>query len=73
MVPPVESTLRQVCETYFHIEPLFVEPGIKTGMPVLVDNPTELGADRLADAWPRLSATAARASWWTLARRPNLK
>jgi type III pantothenate kinase len=49
VVPPVESTLRQVCETYFHIEPLFVEPGIKTGMPVLVDNPTELGADRLAD------------------------
>jgi type III pantothenate kinase len=49
VVPPVESTLRQVCESYFHLEPLFVEPGIKTGMPVLVDNPTELGADRLAD------------------------
>jgi type III pantothenate kinase len=49
VVPPVESTLRQVCETYFHLDPLFVEPGIKTGMPVLVDNPTELGADRLAD------------------------
>jgi type III pantothenate kinase len=50
VVPPVESTLRRMCETYFHIEPLFVEPGIKTGMPVLVDNPTELGADRLADS-----------------------
>jgi type III pantothenate kinase len=50
VVPPVESTLRQMCEIYFHIEPLFVEPGIKTGMPVLVDNPTELGADRLADS-----------------------
>jgi type III pantothenate kinase len=50
VVPPVESTLRQVCADYFHIEPLFVEPGIKTGMPVLVDNPTELGADRLADS-----------------------
>ncbi len=49
VVPPVDSTLRQVCETYFNVEPLFVEPGIKTGMPVLVDNPTELGADRLAD------------------------
>ena len=48
VVPPVDSTLRQVCETYFHIDPLFVEPGIKTGMPVLVDNPAELGADRLA-------------------------
>jgi type III pantothenate kinase len=50
VVPPVESTLRQMCEIYFHIDPLFVEPGIKTGMPVLVDNPTELGADRLADS-----------------------
>src|SRR5271157_3787770 len=50
VVPPVESTLRQVCETYFHVHPLFVEPGIKTGMPVLVDNPSELGADRLVNA-----------------------
>ena len=50
VVPPVDSTLRQVCETYFHTVPLFVEPGIKTGMPVLVDNPAELGADRLVNA-----------------------
>jgi type III pantothenate kinase len=50
VVPPVETTLRQVCETCFRVDPLFVEPGIKTGMPVLVDNPSELGADRLADS-----------------------
>ena len=50
VVPPVESTLRRVCEKYFHLQALFVEPGIKTGMPVLVDNPTELGADRLVNA-----------------------
>jgi type III pantothenate kinase len=50
VVPPVESTLLQVCESYFHVKPLFVEPGIKTGMPVLVDNPAELGADRLVNA-----------------------
>jgi type III pantothenate kinase len=50
VVPPVEGTLRQVCQDYFHTEPLFVEPGIKTGMPVLVDTPTELGADRLVNA-----------------------
>ena len=49
VVPPVESTLRRVCEKYFHLQPIFVEPGIKTGMPVLVDNPTELGADRLVN------------------------
>lgn len=49
VVPPVDSTLRRVCETYFQVEPMFVEPGIKTGMPMLIDNPTELGADRLSD------------------------
>ena len=49
VVPPVDSTLRQVCENYFKVEPLFVEPGIKTGMKMLIDNPTELGADRIAD------------------------
>lgn len=49
VVPPLDSTLKQVSETYFHVEPLFIEPGIKTGMPALVDNPTELGADRIAD------------------------
>ena len=50
VVPPVEGTLRRVCEKYFNLQPIFVEPGIKTGMPVLVDNPTELGADRLVNA-----------------------
>lgn len=50
VVPPVDSTLRRVCEKYFHLDPMFVEPGIKTGMKMLIDNPTELGADRIADA-----------------------
>ena len=49
VVPPVDSTLRQVCESYFHIGPMFVEPGIKTGMKMLIDNPAEMGADRIAD------------------------
>jgi type III pantothenate kinase len=50
VVPPLESTLRQVCEHYFSIKPMFVEPGIKTGMPILVDNPAEVGADRLVNS-----------------------
>jgi type III pantothenate kinase len=49
VVPPLESTLRQMCEGYFNLKPMFVEPGIKTGMPILVDNPAELGADRLVN------------------------
>ena len=49
VVPPVDSTLRRMCEEYFHVEPMFVEPGIKTGMKMLIDNPSELGADRMCD------------------------
>src|SRR5215469_6463868 len=49
VVPPLDWTLRKVCELYFHLNPLFVEPGIKTGMPVLCDNPSEVGADRIVN------------------------
>jgi type III pantothenate kinase len=50
VVPPVDSTLRQVCERYFNTRPLFIEPGVKTGMPVLYDNPAEVGADRIVNS-----------------------
>lgn len=49
VVPPMDSTLRDVCERYFHLAPLFVEPGVKTGMPVHYDNPQEVGADRVVN------------------------
>jgi type III pantothenate kinase len=49
VVPPLDSTLRRVSEIYFHRKPLFVEPGIRTGMPLLVDNPSEVGADRVVN------------------------
>lgn len=49
VVPSMDSTLREVCERYFHLKPLFVEPGIKTGMPVQYDNPQEVGADRIVN------------------------
>src|SRR5437867_3836866 len=49
VVPPLDSTLREVCETYFHTKPLFVEPGVKTGMPVRYENPAEVGADRIVN------------------------
>jgi len=49
VVPPVDSVLREVCERYFRTQPLFVEPGIKTGMPVLYENPGEVGADRIVN------------------------
>jgi type III pantothenate kinase len=49
VVPQMDFTLREVCERYFQLKPLFVEPGIKTGMPVLTDNPVEVGADRIVN------------------------
>src|SRR5579884_364861 len=50
VVPPLDSTLRRVCERYFDRKPLFIEPGVKTGMPVLYDNPAEVGADRIVNS-----------------------
>jgi type III pantothenate kinase len=49
VVPPLDSVLRQVCERYFNSKPLFIEPGVKTGMQVLYDNPAEVGADRVVN------------------------
>ena len=49
VVPPLDSTLREVCERYFQLKPLFIEPGVKTGMPVHYDNPAEVGADRVVN------------------------
>lgn len=49
VVPPLDSGLRQMCDVYFSVKPLFVEPGVKTGVPVLTDNPSEVGADRIVN------------------------
>ena len=50
VVPPLDAVLREVCETYFNTKPLFIGPGVKTGMPVHYDNPAEVGADRIVNA-----------------------
>ncbi|MGD0909248.1 MAG: type III pantothenate kinase [Candidatus Acidiferrales bacterium] len=50
VVPPLNSTLEEMSERYFHVKALFIEPGIKTGMPVLYDNPQEVGADRIVNS-----------------------
>ncbi len=49
VVPPIDSLLREVIEKSFGIKPLFIEPGVKTGLPVLTDNPAEVGADRIVN------------------------
>jgi len=49
VVPPLNWTLAEMSGKYFEQKPLFVEPGVKTGMAVLVDNPLEVGADRIVN------------------------
>ena len=49
VVPPLDSILRQMCERYFNLKPLFIEPGVKTGMPIHYENPAEVGADRIVN------------------------
>src|SRR6476659_1118886 len=49
-VPRVTAELRQMTERYFGFGALVLEPGVRTGMPILYDNPKEVGADRIANA-----------------------
>jgi type III pantothenate kinase len=50
VVPPLAFTLTQMSTRYFGVAPLFVGPGVKTGMPILYENPREVGADRVVNA-----------------------
>jgi type III pantothenate kinase len=49
VVPQMNGVLRTMIEKYFDVEPMFVEPGVKTGIAIQVDNPQEVGADRIAN------------------------
>ena len=50
VVPPLGSEYAAMAERYFGASCLMVGPGIKTGMPIRIDNPYEVGADRLVNA-----------------------
>ena len=49
VVPPLTPSLAGMATQYFGVEALFLEPGVKTGMPILYENPQEVGADRIAN------------------------
>jgi pantothenate kinase type III len=57
VVPPIITPLEQLCRQELELEPLVVGPGTKTGVPVLYENPREVGADRI------VNAVAALARW----------
>lgn len=50
VVPPMNTMTEELVHKYFRLAPLMVGPGIKTGMPILYDNPREVGADRIVNA-----------------------
>ncbi|MBP1686187.1 MAG: putative transcriptional acitvator, Baf family [Deltaproteobacteria bacterium] len=50
VVPPMNRVIDALCRTYLGVPPLFVGPGVRTGMPILYDKPQEVGADRIVNA-----------------------
>lgn len=50
VVPQINFTIEHMCRTYFDMDPLILEPGIKTGVNIKYENPRELGSDRIANA-----------------------
>jgi type III pantothenate kinase len=50
VVPPLISTFDELFQRYFHISPLVVGVGVKTGVRIRMDNPKEVGADRIVNA-----------------------
>ena len=50
VVPPIMFALERMCQKYFHVKPLVVGPGIKTGLNIKYENPREVGADRIVNA-----------------------
>lgn len=50
VVPRATLAMREMVPEYFDVDPVIVEPGVKTGMPIKIDNPKEVGADRICDA-----------------------
>jgi len=50
VVPPLISTFEELFKRYFNIKPMVVGAGVKTGVSIRMDNPREVGADRIADA-----------------------
>jgi type III pantothenate kinase len=50
VVPPLTGTLRSMVQRYFGVAAVTVEPGVNTSMPILYENPSEVGADRIVNA-----------------------
>ena len=50
VVPAIMYSLRNGLYKYLHVDPLIVEPGVRTGIRIVTENPSQIGADRIVDA-----------------------
>ena len=50
VVPQINFTIEHMCRNYFDMDPMKIEPGVKTGINIKYENPRELGSDRIANA-----------------------
>ncbi|MQG21706.1 MAG: type III pantothenate kinase [SAR202 cluster bacterium] len=50
VVPPLTAPIQQLCREQLGCDPLVIEPGVRTGIRILTDNPKEVGADRIVNA-----------------------
>jgi type III pantothenate kinase len=50
VVPPLAGVFEEMCRHYLKVVPLLVEAGVKTGIRIAMDNPREVGADRIVNA-----------------------
>ena len=63
VVPPLTGTIRHMAQRYFGVAALIVEPGVNTSMPILYENPAEVGADRIVNgiaAYERFGRSVSR-------------
>src|SRR5215210_1734050 len=50
VVPPLTATTASMVQRYFNVKAIIVDPATNTGMPILYENPSEVGADRIVNA-----------------------
>ncbi len=73
VVPPMNERIEELCRRLFGHAPLVVGPGVRTGVPILYDNPKEVGADRIVNAVAAYERIAGRVHRGRLRHRHHLR
>lgn len=73
VVPNVMHSLEGAIIKYFGINPIIVEPGTKTGIRVVTENPRQIGADRIVDAAAAYELYGRTGYWYLILALPLLR